>query len=151
MTTTTSFRFLLLCLAAAALLACALSAVRYVNVTHADPVSSTATPIAAPSSAAAPDRTIQGGADIDGATVERLWRGGAMLPACLVGIYLAIAFLFRIDRKRAFYWGGALTAAGLLVESAARGVTPTAGMFFAAIGTLAAILTRGPTQPRETP
>ncbi len=73
-----------------------------------------------------------------GSFVYKLWKGGALIPAIIVGLFLALTFLSRKvkwlqEDHRAVYVAAALSTLTLLVEPASRGTTPNASMIIAAL------------------
>jgi hypothetical protein len=93
-------------------------------------------PQGTPASSAAPDHAAVPEPTVD--EVIRLWRGGTPLGAILVALYIGLLALVRFDGGRALKWTASAGAVGLLVESVRAGVTPTAGMWIAFVGTLLA-------------
>lgn len=73
-----------------------------------------------------------------GSFVYKLWKGGALIPAIIVGLFLALTFLSRKvkwlqEDHRAVYVAAALGTLTLLLEPATRGTTPNASMVIAAL------------------
>lgn len=73
-----------------------------------------------------------------GSFVYKLWKGGALIPAIIVGLFLALTFLSRKvkwlqEDHRAVVVAAALSTLTLLVEPASRGTTPNASMIIAAL------------------
>lgn len=87
-----------------------------------------------------------------GSLVWRLWRGGALIPALLVGIFGLLVLASRYvawlsEGRRAVYTAAAIAGLGMLAEPATRGTTPNMGMVIAAIGAMTALLFP-PTKPK---
>lgn len=143
-----NLRFVLFCLAGAALVATGLSALRFVDVAAADP------PLLAVAEGADLGGIVEPDLEPDPYTtpkqaeptvdeVARLWRGGAPLGAGLVALYIVLLAAGRFDPKRAWKWTGSAAAIGMIVEVVRAGQIPTLGMFVAAAGTLAALWAPG--------
>lgn len=109
----------------------------------ADAGDGSAITLPAPTAAPAP-ATIQAP---DASEVEHLWRGGQLVAAGIVGVYLLLGFLVKLDKRHAFYYAAGVTALGMGVEAIAAGRTPNIEMLMVMGTTLVAVLMRGPSHP----
>lgn len=103
--------------------------------------SGSAAPAPAPAPEATPAPTVPDPVEhpVDaGSFVYKLWKGGALIPAIIVGLFLVLTFLSRKvkwlqEDHRAVYVAAALGTLTLLLEPATRGTTPNASMVIAAL------------------
>lgn len=78
------------------------------------------------------------------AQIESLFRGGSLLGAGALLVYVVLAFVAKLDPKRAFYWTFGLSVAGVLAEGLANGRTPNIGMLIGLAIPFIAVVAKGP-------
>lgn len=80
-----------------------------------------------------------------GSLVYHLWKGGAIVPAILVGLFAAVSLAARKiawlrEGKRAVWAAAAVAGLAILAEPASRGTTPNLSMLISAIGAVVALI-----------
>lgn len=88
-----------------------------------------------------------------GSLVWKLYKGGALVPAILVGLFAVCIFLSRYvkwlsEGKRAVWMAGALAGLALLAEPASRGTTPNLAMIVAALSAMTALILAPESKPK---
>lgn len=86
--------------------------------------------------------------------VYRLWKGGQLVPAVIVGVFAALVLASRKvawlkEGRRAVYTTAIVAGLAMIAEPASRGTTPNVGMIVAALAAMAALIF--PPQPPAKP
>lgn len=73
-----------------------------------------------------------------------LWKSGSVLALGIVAVYLGLQLVAKVDKKRAFFYSGAIAALGGVADAALAGHQLQWGALFSALATIAALVVQGP-------
>lgn len=74
----------------------------------------------------------------------KLWQSGAFLGAGIVALYLVLAFVAKIDTKRAFYYSAGAAGLAALVDTLAAGHQLQWGAVITALTGIVGVIAKGP-------